>query len=295
MSTGLKANDDGSAAIQVGGSDYLTVTSGGAATFVTSPTTMPSVTLHPSGSATTPSISFVGDTDTGIYRPYSNGVALTAAGAQIARFESSGSVGFNAGYGSVADVYGCRAWVNFNGLAATTSADVASSYSQFGTSVTVNTSPVAHSLNVGDIAYVDITSGTALDGSYVVATVPNGFEYTYTASTSLTTSGTCVLKRCRIDGSGNVATVSRINGSVAGVGGISVGLYGINFVAPMPDVNYSMSGNLKYNSDNTFSGNVYLNIARAANNPRVNYILVRCLDTSGNGLDCEIVTAQFIR
>lgn len=33
MSTGLKANSDGSAAIQVGGTDYLTVTSGGNTTF----------------------------------------------------------------------------------------------------------------------------------------------------------------------------------------------------------------------------------------------------------------------
>jgi hypothetical protein len=295
MSTGLKANDDGSAAIQVGGSDYLTVTSGGAATFVTSPTTMPSVTLHPSGSAATPSISFVGDTDTGIYRPYSNAVALTAAGSEVAVFNSFGNVAFDAGYGSVTDVYGCRAWVNFNSQAAVTSADVASSYSQFGTTVTVNTSPVGHSLKVGDIAYNDITSGTALDGSYVVATVTDGFEFTYTASTSLTTSGTCVLKRCRIDGSGNVATVSRINGTAAGVGGISPGIFGINFATPMPDVNYSMSGVIKYISDNTFTGNIYLSIARAANNPRVNYVIVVCAGTDGTRYDCEIVTAQFIR
>ena len=40
MSTGLKANPDGSAAIQVGGTDVITLTSGGAATFVTSPTTL---------------------------------------------------------------------------------------------------------------------------------------------------------------------------------------------------------------------------------------------------------------
>ena len=40
MSTGLKANPDGSAAIQVGGTDVIALTSGGAATFVTSPTTL---------------------------------------------------------------------------------------------------------------------------------------------------------------------------------------------------------------------------------------------------------------
>lgn len=31
------------------------------------------------------------------------------------RIDSSGNIGFNSGYGSVATAYGCRAWVNFNG------------------------------------------------------------------------------------------------------------------------------------------------------------------------------------
>jgi hypothetical protein len=30
-------------------------------------------------------------------------------------WDSSGNLSFNSGYGSVATVYGCRAWVNFNG------------------------------------------------------------------------------------------------------------------------------------------------------------------------------------
>ena len=33
----------------------------------------------------------------------------------VARFTSAGVFSFNSGYGSVAPVYGCRAWVNFNG------------------------------------------------------------------------------------------------------------------------------------------------------------------------------------
>jgi hypothetical protein len=40
LSTGLKANVDGSAAIQVGGVDAITLTSAGAASFVTSPTSL---------------------------------------------------------------------------------------------------------------------------------------------------------------------------------------------------------------------------------------------------------------
>lgn len=81
MSTGLKANSDGSAAIQVGGSDVITLTSGGAATFLTSPTTVQA------GTAAAPSITFSGDTNTGIYSPGADTVGLTAGGTQV------GSVG----------------------------------------------------------------------------------------------------------------------------------------------------------------------------------------------------------
>lgn len=81
MSTGLKANSDGSAAIQVGGSDAITLTSGGAAAFLTSPTTVQA------GTVSAPSITFSGDTNTGIYSPGADTVGLTAGGTLV------GSVG----------------------------------------------------------------------------------------------------------------------------------------------------------------------------------------------------------
>lgn len=39
----------------------------------------------------------------------------STAGATRMTLDSSGNLGFNSGYGSVATAYGCRAWVNFNG------------------------------------------------------------------------------------------------------------------------------------------------------------------------------------
>lgn len=81
MTAGIKANSDGSAAIQVGGTDVITLTSGGAATFVTSPTTVQA------GTAAAPSITFSGDTNTGIYSPGADTVGLTAGGTLV------GSVG----------------------------------------------------------------------------------------------------------------------------------------------------------------------------------------------------------
>ena len=39
-----------------------------------------------------------------------------ASGVETMRIDSSGNLLFNSGYGSVATAYGCRAWVNFNGI-----------------------------------------------------------------------------------------------------------------------------------------------------------------------------------
>ena len=44
-------------------------------------------------------------------------LALTSSGATVTGTGSvSGNLSFNSGYGSAAVAYGCRAWVNFNGI-----------------------------------------------------------------------------------------------------------------------------------------------------------------------------------
>jgi len=60
-------------------------------------------------------------------------------------------------------------------------------YSQSSTTVTVTIA--SHGLVAGNPIAVDITSGTGVDGTYSVATVTGTNTFTYTAGTSLTTSG----------------------------------------------------------------------------------------------------------
>ena len=60
-------------------------------------------------------------------------------------------------------------------------------YSQSGTTVTVTST--AHGLTTSDRISIDCTSGSGVDGKYSVASVPNANSFTYTAGTSLTTSG----------------------------------------------------------------------------------------------------------
>jgi hypothetical protein len=87
VTAGIKANVDGSAAIQVGGVDAITLTSAGAASFVTSPMTIQG------GSAAAPSLTFSGDTNTGIFSPAADTVAIGTGGTEALRVNSSQNVG----------------------------------------------------------------------------------------------------------------------------------------------------------------------------------------------------------
>ena len=75
-----------------------------------------------------------------------------------------------------------KAWVNFN------CESLAATYTQSGTTVTV--SLTNHGMLAGAKFYINITSGTAVTGFYTVATAATN-SFTYTAGTSLSTSGNC--------------------------------------------------------------------------------------------------------
>ena len=60
-------------------------------------------------------------------------------------------------------------------------------YSQSGTTVTVTISN--HGLAIGDVVTIDYTSGSAVDGSFVIATTADDNTFTVTAAASATNSG----------------------------------------------------------------------------------------------------------
>ena len=144
-----------------------------------------------------------------------------------------------------APLYACRAWVNFNGTGNT---NLTGTYSQSGTTVTVTAT--AHGLIVGSSINADITSGTGVDGIYTVTAITDANTFTYTAGTSLTTSGNITLLRNTIRASGNVSSITD-NG---------VGDYTVNFTTAMPDVNYAAlmtSVNRESGSNNNQSHGYY--------------------------------------
>jgi hypothetical protein len=188
--------------LAVNGADITTTATGPANVFNTNATT-----LNVGGAATTLSL----------------GATTGTASVNNATFQ------FNSGYGSVATAFGCRAWVNFNGQGTN---NLSGTYSQSGTTVTVTAT--SHGLIAGNSINIDITSGTGVDGIYTVATVVDANTFTYTAGTSLTTSGNATLLRSSIRASGNVTSITD-NGT---------GDYTVNFTNAMPDVNYAVVGSV---------------------------------------------------
>lgn len=80
--------------------------------------------------------------------------------------------------------------VNFNAAVA---ADVTGTYSRTGTTVTITVAN--HNHKVGHIVRCDFTSGTAVDGNFVVQTVIDSNNFTVTHGTSGATSGNITLPR----------------------------------------------------------------------------------------------------
>jgi len=128
-----------------------------------------------------------------------------------------------------APIFGCRAWVNFNGA---TTADIGGTYNRTGTTLTVDTT-VNHGFLVGHFVYLDFTSysGIAItDGFFVVASVLTGTRFTVVHGTAGNTTGNVTLPRRTIRGQGNIASVSYID----------TGIYSVNFSTAMPSANYAL-------------------------------------------------------
>lgn len=175
-----------------------------------------------------------------------------------------------------APLYACRSWVNFDGTSNAT--NLTGTYSQTGTTVTVTIT--AHGYITGNSAFLDFTSGTAVDGAYTV-TVTDANTFTVTQA-SRTTSGNVTDRRSNIRGSGNVSSVAD-NGT---------GDYSVNFITAMPDANYSISAMQSFNltgAPNTGYGST----AYAVNTTSCRLSVWGSI--SGNRLDVESCSVQIFR
>jgi hypothetical protein len=122
------------------------------------------------------------------------------------------------------NVYAARAWVNCD--LTSNSANIAGTYTQSGTTISVTTTG-NHGLATGRVVYLDFTTGTAADGYYGI-TVTGATTFTTTSGTSATTSGNVTLRANAIRASGNVSSIADV----------STGDFFVNFTTAMSDANY---------------------------------------------------------
>ena len=120
-------------------------------------------------------------------------------------------------------------------------------YSQSGTTVTVTAT--SHGLVVGNPISVDISSGTGVDGTYAVATVTGTNTFTYTAGTSLTTSGSITVVAI---GNLTVYGNSAVTGNVSVTGTTSfTGNLAANTATFAQDSSFNSTGAVKISSGTT--------------------------------------------
>lgn len=165
-----------------------------------------------------------------------SGAATGTGTAQVTTWASSTPATNLTTTSGTAPYFGARAFASFSTI---TLADISATYSQSGTTVVLTVA--SHAYQVGHQIYVDITSGTGVDGQYVVTAV-TATTITYTAGTSLTTSGNATIKQCSIyTGSQNVANVPYLG----------TGSFVVNFTTAMPFVNYVATASAGTNNGGT--------------------------------------------
>lgn len=189
-------------------------------------------------SSTTIGLTATGDTSNELSIQTNGTDAITVSSGQVCTFPNDPIMGVSGLSGDIAaarittalnatgtaPIYACRAWVKFNSQ---NSANLTGTYTQTGTTVTVTINN--HGYITGNFAYLDFTSGSAVDGSYEI-TVTGLNTFTVTQA-SITTSGNVTDRREAISSSGNISSIADV----------ATGSYIVNFSTPMIDVNYGIS------------------------------------------------------
>lgn len=161
------------------------------------------------------------------------------------------------------------AWCTFNAIEST------GTYVQTDLDVTVTLT--AHGLSVGMIVGLNYTSGTAVDGSFVVITTPTADSFTVTAAAPLSTSGDVTMDY-----------VIRDQFGVASLTDNGTGDYTVNFSPALSNANYSVGLSVR-SEDAALLWSGMLSNAVA---PTTSALRIFVMDSTPQKSDCGRVSVQ---
>jgi hypothetical protein len=199
------------------------------------------------GSASTPSITNDGDTNTGIFFPAADTIAFAEGGVEAMRLDASGNVGIGTNSPS--------AKLNVVNGDVTFITNDANGYARF-------------TQNSGSAQLGLFRSGTTVGGGYIGADGNNCLDVrTGTFDTRLTVTQAGLLQfnsgygsvataygcRAWVNFNGNSYAI-RGSGNVSSITNMATGINRINFTNAMPDTNYSVSG---FSASDTLSNSYY--------------------------------------
>jgi hypothetical protein len=194
----------------------------------------------------------------------SNSVVLTPSGLRDA-FSAWGE----------APLFASRAWANFNGGRTT----LAGTFERVGYTVTVDIAN--HGLSVGDIARLDGTVIGWNTTGYIVDSVINVNQFTFTHSSDGTANGSVNLYQNPIRAAGNISSIASI----------ANGDHLVNFINPMPDENYAASV-YAFTVDASPES---LFLARSGFAPHADYFKFRITNNIPAGVNVPYVMLNIIR
>lgn len=194
----------------------------------------------------------------------SNSVVLTPSGLRDA-FSAWGE----------APLFASRAWTNFNGNRET----LVGTFSRTNFDVTVDI--INHGLSSGDFARLSGDNIGWNTSGYLVTSINNANQFSFTHPTSGTAAGAVQLWKSTIRGAGNVSSIANI----------SNGRYLVNFIKPMPDSNYAANVYAYYVDEAPSS----LLLGRSGFAPHADYFQFFVYDTSPAGKNSTYVMLNIVR
>lgn len=217
------------------------------------------------GTQGAPSLTNTGDTDTGLFFPLDNAIGFATDGYERFRLGSDGTQYSNFPGTAVSTElrpqFVCRAWINFDGSAGSTTTiasqhTIAARYGKTGSLLNdTNTKNKIIALEgaYGNTLTLANISTIGTEGRNNYTTPGDNYHWAWNSSDTnnglwvqVPASGTTWIGTITFTSASNVYI--RNSGNVSSLVDVGTGNYTINFVAPMPDANYAAVGTATRNS-----------------------------------------------